>query len=93
MKTLAEPLRNMLTVCWTAPGSRLTMLIVMIREMPLPMPRAVICSPSHISIIVPVVIVRMASIRNGTRDMVTIVSPSSTCRPSASGRSSTAAIA
>ena len=69
------------------------MLIVMISEMPLPMPRAVICSPSHISIIVPVVIARTASSRNGTRAIVTMASPSSTCRPSASGRSSTEAIA
>ena len=49
---------------WTAPGSRLTMLIVMISEMPLPMPRSVICSPSHISSIVPVVMVTTVSSRN-----------------------------
>ena len=33
-------------------------------EMPLPMPRAVICSPSHIRNIVPVVIVTVAVNRN-----------------------------
>ena len=36
-------------------GSRATMPMVMISDTPLPMPRSVICSPSHISSIVPVV--------------------------------------
>ncbi len=36
-------------------GSRARMPTVMIREMPLPMPRSVICSPSHMSNIVAVV--------------------------------------
>ena len=34
-------------------------------EMPLPMPRSVICSPSHIRNMVPVVIVTVAVNRNG----------------------------
>ena len=93
MKRFADPSRNMFAACWIAPGRRETMLIVMISEMPLPMPRAVICSPSHISIIVPVVIVSTVSRRNGMRAIVTMVSPSITWSPKASGRSSTAAIA
>ena len=38
-------------------GNRATMPMVMTSETPLPMPRSVICSPSHISIIVPVVMI------------------------------------
>ena len=44
----------------TAPGSPATMPTRMIIEMPLPMPRSVICSPSHIRNIVPVVMVTVA---------------------------------
>ena len=43
--------RNATTAC----GSRARMPMVITRETPLPMPRSVICSPSHISNIVPVV--------------------------------------
>ena len=38
-------------------GSRATMPMVMTSDTPLPMPRSVICSPSHISSIVPVVMI------------------------------------
>ena len=48
---------------WRA-GSPATMPGEMIIEMPLPMPRSVICSPSHIRNIVPVVIVTVAMNRN-----------------------------
>ena len=37
----------------------------MIIEMPLPMPRSVICSPSHMRNMVPVVMVMVAVNRNG----------------------------
>ena len=43
-----------------ADGSRATMPARMIMEMPLPMPRSVICSPSHIRNMVPVVMVTVA---------------------------------
>ena len=43
-----------------APGRPATMPARMIMEMPLPMPRSVICSPSHIRNRVPVVIVMVA---------------------------------
>ena len=41
----------------TARGNRATMPMVMTSETPLPMPRSVICSPSHMSSIVPVVMI------------------------------------
>ena len=44
---------------WTAPGRPTTMPAKMIRDMPLPMPRSVICSPSHMMNAVPVVRVRI----------------------------------
>ncbi len=39
----------------TADGSRSTMPAKMSSDMPLPMPRSVICSPSHMMNIVPVI--------------------------------------
>ena len=42
-------------VCTTASGMPATMPAKMISEMPLPMPRSVICSPSHMMKAVPVV--------------------------------------
>ena len=54
-------------------GKPATMPAKMIIEMPLPMPRSVICSPSHMRNIVPVVRVRTVTRRN-TR-------PGSTTRP------------
>ena len=47
--------KNMSLSACTACGSRARMPMVMTSETPLPMPRSVICSPSHISNIVPVV--------------------------------------
>ena len=44
----------------TAVGKSATMPAKMISEMPLPMPRSVICSPSHMTNAVPVVSVRIA---------------------------------
>ena len=49
----------------TAPGSPATMPERMIIEMPLPMPRSVICSPSHMRNMVPVVMVTVAVSMNG----------------------------
>ena len=46
---------NMSSNACPACGKRAKMPMLMTSEMPLPMPRSVICSPSHISSIVPVV--------------------------------------
>ena len=46
-----------------AEGSSATMPDMMISEMPLPMPRAVICSPSHIRNMVPPVSVIAVEMR------------------------------
>ena len=51
--------------CQTAVGKPATMPAKMISEMPFPIPRSVICSPSHMTKAVPVVRVRTASITNG----------------------------
>ena len=51
--------------CWTIRvGKRATMPAKMISEMPLPTPRLVICSPIHISSMVPPVNVTTAPMRN-----------------------------
>ena len=53
-----KPISPVLTCCkvvMTALGRPDTMPAKMIRETPLPMPRSVICSPSHIRKMVPVV--------------------------------------
>ncbi len=42
-----------------APGKPTTMPVKMISDMPLPMPRSLICSPSHMMNAVPVVSERM----------------------------------
>ena len=47
------PVRPSSRVCTRAPGRAATMPEKMISETPLPTPRAVICSPIHISSIVP----------------------------------------
>ena len=49
----------------TAPGRPATIPDRMIIEMPLPTPRSVICSPSHMRNMVPVVMVIVAVSRNG----------------------------
>jgi len=45
---------NMVPMVWTALGRPATMPAKISREMPLPTPRSVICSPSHITKILPV---------------------------------------
>ncbi len=50
-------------VCSTARGNPTTMPAKMMSDIPLPMPRSVICSPSHMMNIVPVVSVRTHSSR------------------------------
>ena len=47
------PVRPSSSICTRACGSEATMPVKMISEMPLPTPRAVICSPSHIRNMVP----------------------------------------
>ena len=46
---------------WMAFGRPTTMPVKMISDMPLPMPRSLICSPSHMMKAVPVVSDRMVS--------------------------------
>ena len=46
------------------PGMSVTMPAKMMSEMPLPMPRSVICSPTHMMNAVPVVSVMIAIRRN-----------------------------
>ncbi len=53
------PARTLLKSSTTPLGRPTMMPAKMISEMPLPMPRSVICSPSHITNTVPVVSVRM----------------------------------
>ena len=48
----------------SAAGSRATIPIVMMREIPLPIPFSVTCSPIHISSIVPAVSVMTVIARN-----------------------------
>ena len=61
----------------SAPGSSATMPAMMISEMPLPMPRDVICSPSHIRNMVPPVSVMTVEIRkNQPGSLTTLVAPS-----------------
>ena len=62
-------------------GRPATMPAKMISEMPLPMPRAVICSPSHIRNIVPPTSVMTAEMRKNSPGSVTMPLPPS--RPTA----------
>ncbi len=58
------PERPWLRNCASAAGISATMPTKMISEMPLPMPRAVICSPSHIrNIVPPTSVMRQASLK------------------------------
>ena len=57
-------------------GRRTTMPAKMISEMPLPMPRSVICSPSHMMKAVPEVRVMIVSSRNARPGLGTIAAPS-----------------
>ncbi len=50
-----SPLRSFPKTCVAPLGNPMTMPAKMRSEMPLPMPRSVICSPSHITKMVPVV--------------------------------------
>ena len=59
-----SPLLIWSTVRPMAPGNPATMPPRMIIEMPLPTPRSVICSPSHMRNIAPVVMVMVATNRN-----------------------------
>ena len=62
----------------SAEGSSATMPAMMISEMPLPMPRAVICSPSHIRNMVPPVSVMTVEMRkNQPGSVTTLPAPSS----------------
>jgi hypothetical protein len=58
-KSLSSPVAIRWYELTTADGSRTTMPAKMMREMPLPMPRSEICSPSHMIRAVPVVRVSM----------------------------------
>ena len=65
----------------SAAGNSATMPAKMISEMPLPMPRAVICSPSHIRNTVPPVSVITVVIRKNIPGSCTMPPPPS--RPTA----------
>ena len=58
-----------------ASGMRATMPAKMMREMPLPMPRSVICSPIHMMKAVPAESVMTVMIRNDQPGVVTTASP------------------
>ena len=58
-----------------ADGIRITMPAKMISEIPLPMPRSVICSPSHMMNAVPVVSVSAHRIRKLQPGFVTAPAP------------------
>ena len=58
---LSAPVRPWVRNCAKAEGSSATMPAKMISEMPLPMPRSVICSPSHIRNTVPAIKVTIVS--------------------------------
>ncbi len=60
---MPAPGKNMSCKPVIACGNRATMPTVMTSEMPLPMPRSVICSPSHINSIVPTVIINTVLMR------------------------------
>ena len=64
MSPFISPLRTISSVLPMARGRPATMPATMIMVMPLPMPRSVICSPSHMTKIVPVVIETVATNRN-----------------------------
>ena len=73
------PCRPSSSVPTSAAGSSATMPAKMISEMPLPTPRAVICSPSHIRKTVPPTSVITAVIRKNqpgsTTTLATLSSP------------------
>ena len=64
----------------TARGRPTTMPAKMISEMPLPMPRSLICSPSHMTNAHPVVRVRMVIRTKPTPPAGTIRPPPGVCR-------------
>jgi hypothetical protein len=62
----------------SAEGSSATMPERMISEMPLPMPREVICSPSHIrNMVPPVSVIAVESRKNMPGSLTTLPAPSS----------------
>ena len=63
MRVCSSPVRASSNVPPMAPGSPATIPAKMIIEMPLPMPRSVTCSPSHIRNMVPVTRLMTAIIR------------------------------
>ena len=70
-----SPEPTSLNVLITAEGSPATMPEKMMREIPFPIPRSVICSPSHIRNAVPAVRVMTASSRNPQPPMGTTMAP------------------
>ncbi len=63
-KMFISPVRTSVTVRTRPLGNRATIPAKMMREMPLPIPRSVICSPSHMRNAVPEVRVMTVMIRN-----------------------------
>ncbi len=73
----SAPVRPSSSVPEIARGRPATMPAKMISEMPLPMPRAVICSPSHIRNMVPPTSVITAEMRKNMPGSVTMPLPPS----------------
>lgn len=85
-KRLISPARTSWKVLYMADGMFATMPTNIMRDMPLPIPRSVICSPSHMRNVVPVVrvtIVRSLKSHPGLRTMASPAGPLMDSRPTA----------
>ena len=77
----SAPCRPSSSMLASADGSSATMPERMISEMPLPMPREVICSPSHIrNMVPPVSVIAVERRKNSPGSLTTLPAPS---RPTA----------
>ena len=63
-KILRSPWRACSRACPMAPGIPVKILVAIIIEIPLPIPRSEICSPSHIKKIVPATTLKTAEMKN-----------------------------
>jgi len=75
MKICISPVDSRRNVFAIAAGRRQTIPAKMIRDIPLPMPRSVICSPSHMIKAVPAVRVITVISRNPQPGLITIGAP------------------
>ena len=78
------PERPWLKNCASARGISATMPTKMMSEMPLPMPRAVICSPSHIrNMVPPTSVMTTASLKNSPGSCARLPASRLTAKPQA----------